>query len=105
MTTQDQPEANNIETDKFIMGFDNYRSFNKLAKQFVGDSFVDRDEALNFVGEVQRLCDLAFRFCLGNQIDPDAIRVLGDMNSTRGFESVLPQNVADALNESFEPEG
>jgi len=105
MTTQDQPETNNIETTKFIMGFDNYSTFNKLAKLFVGDSFVDRDEALNFVGDVERLCNLAFRFCLSNQIDPDALRVLGDMKTTRGFEFVLPQNVADALNESFEPEG
>ena len=105
MTTQDQPETNNIETTKFIMGFDNYSTFNKLAKLFVGDSFVDRDEALNFVGDVERLCNLAFRFCLDNQIDPDALRVLGDMKTTRGFEFVLPQNVADALNASFEPEG
>ena len=105
MTTQDQPETNNIETTKFIMGFDNYSTFNKLAKLFVGDSFVDRDEALNFVGDVERLCNLAFRFCLGSQIDPDALRVLGDMKTTRGFEFVLPQNVADALNASFEPEG
>ena len=40
----------NIETEKFLIGVANYPALNKLAKIFVGDSFVDSDEALVFIG-------------------------------------------------------
>ena len=93
----------NIETEKFLLGVANYRALNKLAKIFVGDSFIDRDEALVFIGEMEILCDLAFRHCLGNAQDPDAIHFLRDMKTTRGFRYVYPQPVADYLNETFEP--
>ena len=56
----------NIETEKFLLGVANYRALNKLAKIFVGDSFIDRDEALVFIGEMEILCAIAFRHCLGN---------------------------------------
>ena len=93
----------NIETEKFLLGVANYRALNKLAKIFVGDSFIDRDEALVFIGEMEILCDLAFRHCLGHEQDPDAIRFLRDMKTTRGFKWGYPQPVADYLNETFEP--
>ena len=93
----------NIETEKFLLGVANYRALNKLAKIFVGDSFIDRDEALVFIGEMEILCDLAFRHCLANDKDPDAIHFLRDMKTTRGFRYVYPQPVADYLNETFEP--
>jgi len=93
----------NIETEKFLIGVANYRALNKLAKIFVGDSFIDRDEALVFISEMETLCDVAFRHCLGNTQDPDAIHFLRDMKTTRGFRYVYPQPVADYLNETFEP--
>ena len=96
-------DGKNIETEKFLIGVANYPALNKLAKIFVGDSFIDRDEALVFIGEMQILCDLAFRHCLGHEQDPDAIRFLRDMKTTRGFKWVYPQPVADYLNETFEP--
>ena len=96
-------DGKNIETEKFLLGVANYRALNKLAKIFVGDSFIDRDEALVFIGEMEILCDLAFRHCLGNDKDPDAIHFLRDMKTTRGFRYVYPQPVADYLNETFEP--
>ena len=107
MTTTDREFGQNEATQKFIIGIANYRSANKLAKLFVGDSFVDSKEALEFIGEIQILCDLAFQWyheLLDNEIDPDAIHFLKDMNTTEGFRHVYPQPVADYLNETFDPE-
>ena len=104
MTTTDREFGQNEATQKFIMGVANYRGAAKLAKLFVGESFVDSKEALDFIGEIQIFCDLAFRFCLGNEIDPDAVQLLRDMTTTEGFRHIYPQPVADYLNETFEPE-
>ena len=93
----------NIETEKFLIGVANYPAVHKLAKIYVGDSFVDWEEALVFIGEVELLCKVAFKHCLGNDQDPDAIHFLRDMKTTRGFKYVYPQQVADYLNETFEP--
>ena len=94
----------NEETTKFLIGIANYPSANKLAKLFVADSFRDVDEAQVFINEMEVLCELAFRFSLGNVIDPEAIDFRRDMGPTRGFHYVYPQPVSDWLNETFEPE-